>query len=291
VGGYFDVTLPNLGVGTTGLTFTITPQPLPANMTFNRQSGELVFAPAPGQAGVSNFSVAVSNGSRSGTIVLPVTITDPVLPSTEVSGQVVDENGKPLAGMPVAIGDATAVTNASGEFTVAGVPADPGPISAGGSVGAAQGRQNLTAPVAQLLGHAVYTGANNVMPTPFILPTINWSTATSYDQNSSTNSLAITNAAMPGFAIQMPANAPGSAPAVGSVQVAELSPAVSAQHMPQGLSTGMLLLKVAGSAAIQPVQMTLPNSSGFQPGAVLSLYMMNYGYRRPRCGRADGRFG
>ncbi len=36
-------------MGTTGVTFTITPQPLPANMTFNRETGELTFAPGPGQ--------------------------------------------------------------------------------------------------------------------------------------------------------------------------------------------------------------------------------------------------
>jgi hypothetical protein len=30
IGGYLDVTLPNLGLGGTGLTYTITPQPLPA---------------------------------------------------------------------------------------------------------------------------------------------------------------------------------------------------------------------------------------------------------------------
>ena len=132
VGGTLDVTLPNLGLGTSGLTFTITPQPLPANMNFNRQTGELIFSPAPGQTGAFDFSVAVSNGSRSGTIVLPVIVTDPVLPSTEVSGQVVDENGNPLANMPVAIGDATAATNASGDFTLTNIPADPGPISTGG---------------------------------------------------------------------------------------------------------------------------------------------------------------
>ena len=51
VGGTLDVTLPNLGLDSTGLTFIITPQPLPANMTFNRQTGELVFAPDPGQVG------------------------------------------------------------------------------------------------------------------------------------------------------------------------------------------------------------------------------------------------
>ena len=97
------------------------------------------------------------------------------MPSTEVSGQVVDENGNPLAGMPVTIGTATAVTDQQGDFTLTGIPADPGPISAGGSVAEARGPADLTAPVAQLLGHALYAGADNVIPTPLIVPSVNWS--------------------------------------------------------------------------------------------------------------------
>ena len=50
----------------------------------------------------------MSGASGSGTIVVPVTVTSPTMPSTEVSGQVVDENGNPLAGMPVSIDGATA---------------------------------------------------------------------------------------------------------------------------------------------------------------------------------------
>ena len=210
VGGTLDVTLPNLGLGTSNLTYTITPQPLPANMSFNRETGEFVFAPSPSQTGVTDFSVAVSNGSRSGTIVLPVTVSKPVLPSTEVSGQVVDENGNPLAGMPVTIGNASTVTNSSGDFTLAGIPANPGPISAGGAAGTVQGRLDLTAPVPQLLGHNLYAGANNAIPSPLILPKIDWSAAASFSQTSVVQPLTIANPAMPGFSVQMPAGAVGA---------------------------------------------------------------------------------
>ena len=235
-------------------------------MTFNLGTGELVFAPAPGQSGVFNFSVAVSNGSGSGTIKVPITVTDPALASTEVSGQVVDENGLPLAGMPVSIGGSTAVTNQSGDFTLMSIPANPGPISAGGSVGSSQNRQDLTAPVAQLLGHNVYASANNVMPTPLILPKINWSTATSFTPTSATQPLDLTNPAMPGFDIQLPARAAGATPATYTLQVAELSAALSAQHMPQGVSTGMLVSKVVTSVPLGQVHLTLPNTVGYAPG-------------------------
>ena len=77
VGGTLDVTLPNLGLGTSGLTFTITPQPLPGEYELQSRNRRAHLRPAPGQAGVTDFSVAVSNGSRSGTIVLPITVTNP----------------------------------------------------------------------------------------------------------------------------------------------------------------------------------------------------------------------
>ena len=220
------------------------------------------FAPAPGQAGTLNFSVAVSNGSRSGTIVLPVTVTNPAVPSTEVSGHVVDQDGNPLAGMPVSIGSASAVTNAEGEFTLTTSRPIPVRSARGGSVGSA-GRLDLTAPVPQLLGHAVYLGVKNVISQPLILPEIDWSTPASFNQTSAAQTLDITTPAMPGFGIQVPANtAVGAKPISGTVQVAVIPAALAVQHLPPGVSEPLLMYKVSGADLSGPVQLTLPNTSG-----------------------------
>lgn len=275
VGGYLDVTLPSLGLGGSALSYTITPQPLPANMTFNRGTGALVFAPAPGQAGTDDFTVAVSGASGSGTIDVPVTVTDPAVPSTEISGQVVDQDGQPLAGMPVSIGAASTVTDDQGDFTLTGIPASPGPLSAGGSVASAEGRLALTAPVPQLLGHAVYMGARNVLPSPLIVPTVNWSAPSSFNQLSASQSVDLTNPAMPGFDIQVPASPSGGNAASGTLSLAMLPASVSAQHEPQGVSGPLLLYQVDGSTLPGPVQLTLPNLGGYAPGAVLALLAFN----------------
>ncbi len=179
VGGVLDATVqPGLASGT-GVAYLITPQPLPANMTFNRETGELAFAAAPGQAGTYPFTITATNGSRAFVEPVTITVTQPQRAATAVSGQVVDESGNPLAGMPVAIGTATATTDAQGDFTLTGIGANPGPLSAGGSVATADGRLALSAPVAQLLGHAPYTSSGNVIATPLILPKVDWS-ATSF---------------------------------------------------------------------------------------------------------------
>ena len=282
VGGVLDATVqPGLASGT-GVAYTITPQPLPANMTFNRETGALAFAAAPGQAGTYPFTITATNGSRAFVEPVTITVTQPQLAATEVSGQVVDESGNPLAGMPVAIGTATATTDAQGDFTLTGIGANPSPLSAGGAVATAEGRLALSAPVAQLLGHAPYAGADNVIATPLIVPKVDWSAPSSFTRPVATQPLTATNAAFPGFAIELAAGSAGRTAATGTLQVAELSAAESAQHMPAGESSPMLLYKTVGLDLTEPAQLTLPNISGYAPGAVVSLLKFN-----PRTGGHD----
>ena len=120
-----------------------------------------------------------------------------------------------------------------------------------------------------------YPGADNVMPTPLIVPKIDWSPAVSFSQTSGASSVGITNPAMPGFDIQMQSSATATSAASGTVKVAVLSAALSAQHMSRGVSTGMVLLSVTGSGLSGNAQLTLPNTAGFAPGSVLSLMMLN----------------
>ncbi|WP_165234108.1 FG-GAP-like repeat-containing protein [Aquisphaera insulae] len=275
VGDTLDVNLAAAAV-VSGSAYIITPQPLPANMTFNRETGELVFSPAPGQDGRYNFNVAVQGGQAPANIAFSLTAAQVAAPSTEVSGRVVDENGRPLAGMPVSIDDAKAVTDADGAFTLAGIGINPGPISVGGSKATAANRLPLTAPVAQLAGHSPYAGVNNVITAPLILPKIDWSTPNSFATDLATGITDMTTSAMPGFDIRMSSDdGIESGPVAGMVSTAELSAALSAQHMPEGTRSGTILYKVSGADLTAPVRLTLPNAQGYSPGAVLNLYTVN----------------
>ena len=222
-------------------------------MTFDRGSGELVFSPAPGQQGRYDFSVTVSNGVQSSVQKLSLLVQAPSLPSTEVSGRVVDESGKPLAGIPVSIGTAVATTDASGNFLVVGVPEDPVPLSAGGAVAKAQDRQGLLAPVVQLLGHSLYSGANNAIAAPLILPKIDWTAPAAFTRASKAKAIDATNSAMPGFAIQMPAGAAGATSKSGTVELAQLPTSVSAHHFPDGTAGGHAALPYHGLDLTQSV--------------------------------------
>ena len=283
VGGYLDFSILPGSLTEGSATYTITPQPLPANMTFNRGSGELTFQPAPGQSRNYQFQVVASDGSQSYVEPVHVHVSDQPTATTEVSGQVVDENGAPLADYPVSIDGSSTTTDADGRFTLTGISADPGPIHAGGSQADADSRQGLVAPVAQLMGHDLYTKVNNVLASPLILPKIDWSPAASFSQSSPLSGFSVTNPSMPGFAIHVPepttaksnATLASTPTASGSLQLAQLSADVSQQHMPAGVSSGMLLYHAVGLDLTQPVRLTLPNTQGFQPGAVLDLSLMN----------------
>ena len=149
------------------------------------------------------------------------------------------------------------------------------PDQRGRGLGSAQGRLDLTAPVAQLLNHSVYAGANNAIAAPLILPRIAWTPAASFSQSSASQPLNITDPALPGFALSGPPNAATSATAAGTVSVAELPAKLAAQHMPPGVSGALLLTKITGTNLPAAALVTLPNSSGLGAGAMLSLVAFN----------------
>jgi len=153
VGTTLDMKVPAPGLSGPDLTFTITPQPLPANMTFDRGTGELVFSPAPDEVGDWKFSVAVSDGKRSLAVPVSFTVAYPRTPSTVVTGQVVDVSGLPLPGVPVMIGGLVSTTDLNGNFSIRGVPSNPGPLTVDGMAagGGAGGHMMLMAPVNQFL--------------------------------------------------------------------------------------------------------------------------------------------
>jgi RHS repeat-associated protein len=275
VGETLDVSVQPGGFSGEGVEYTIVPQPLPANMSFNIGTGELIVVPAPGQVGTYEFQVSASDGTR--TVVQPVRVrvTQPALESTSVSGRVVDEDGSPLSGVPVELAGLSAVSDEHGYFSIAGIPASPGPIRVGGDATQAEGRLALTAPVPDLLGHPIYDRADNVFPESLILPKIAWPAATTSDKAGDADVLSVVNPAMPGFELRIPSDAGGRAVQSVSLSVADLPASLAAQHLAPGMGGRMILMRTSGLAPDQPVQLTMPNVWGYAPGDVLQLQKFN----------------
>ena len=87
---------------------------------------------------------------------------------------------------------------------------------------------------------------------------------------------------MPGFNIQPESQgavanlkATAADSATGTLSLAELPPSEVSQHAISGTTGPALLYKVTGLNLAKPVQVSLPNTGGYQPGTVLSLVTMN----------------
>ena len=281
VGEVLDTKIIPGGIAGPGVSYLITPQPLPANMTFDRTTGAISFRPAPGQEEHYLFTVTAQGGAFSAAVVVPINVTPAAEASTEVSGRAVDELGLPLAGMTVAIGTSTTSTDALGRFLLTGLPANPGPLIVGGQLASAQSRQGIYAPVDELMGRALFAKANNVLPTDLILPKIHWSGTESFAGaltavgGDPSKELILGNTAAPGFAIRTVPGVSGAVVASGTLRVSQLSAADSAQHMPSDGAGGMFLYESQGIDLTKPVMLSLPNSNNLRPGTTMQLLMLN----------------
>ena len=140
-------------------------------------------------------------------------------------------------------------------------------------MGSAQGRLDLTAPVAQLLGHDLYAVPNNVIPSPLILPKIDWSTPSELQSDQPRRSrVDITNSAMPGFEIQLPGEcrrrprrprARSRWPSCRRPCPPSMCPRASPAACCSTTSWGRRLTG--------PVQLTLPNTAGFAGRGALAV--------------------
>ena len=108
-----------------GLTYFVRPLPLAAGASFNSETGVFRFRPTAGAQGDYSLSFGVSDGQYSdqNTITISV-ISDPVVTVTSYSGRVVDaQNGEPVSGARVKVGDQEALSNSDGVFIVSNIEA------------------------------------------------------------------------------------------------------------------------------------------------------------------------
>ncbi len=282
VGSTLEAAIRPGGLAGDGVTYTISPQPLPDNATFDRGTGAFTFVPAPAQVGGYRFTVTVTaaDGSRAAAQALDVSVVSLPRPSTEVSGQVVDESGRPLANVPVMIGGLGAKTDALGGFTIAGVPDRPGPLMLDGPHADAAGSyMMLMAPTPQFLGHPTYAGVANVVPRPIVLPKVDLAHATDFATVDASRARDLTSPALPGVVLHVAAGGARTAdgrPFAGKLTLTALPVAQLREVLPPGVVPGSMV-GVDGPELrfATPATITLPNTQGLAPGSILALMTMN----------------
>jgi Putative Ig domain len=220
-------------------TYTISPEPLPANASFNLATGQFSFVPSPSQVGQYDFTITATTNGQTTVTDLQIEVAAPLCPSTEVSGQVVDISGNPLSGVPVMIGNVQATTDASGNFMLSNVPSNPGPLTVDGYHADATGDYlMLMAPTSQFLGHPAYADSNNVVPRPIVLPHIDLANATDFGQLNPGQPHDLTSPRLPGVVLHVPANAAmtmDGKPYTGKIALTALPAAQLQEVFPAGV--------------------------------------------------------
>ena len=277
VGATLAATIRPGGLEGAGVTYTITPQPLPDHLTFDRGSGALRFVPDPGQAGVLEFRIVADDGSRTAAQALTLRVAPAAEATAVLSGLLVDEAGVPLAGVPVRFGALSVASDAAGVFRIDGVPADAvGPLVLDGAGG---GRLTAMAPADQLLGHPVYATADNAIPTPLVLPRLDLEHAVDFATLDPASAHDLTSPLLPGVVLHVPAGAAVDGQGRPFAGLLSLTPLVVEQmtpFLPPGTNPGVMI-GVDGPDLhfATPARITLPNTAGHRPGETFDLLAMN----------------
>jgi len=277
-GAYFEQQLNASDPDGDALTYrlTTTAQSPPVTLT---SDGTLIFRPSPTHLNQTyQFFVHVSDGGLETTQTVTLTVAPDPNTSTRISGVIRDGSqaqSPPLGGVVVAWGGSQAVTAADGSFELVLPTSLPtGLLTIDGTPTHLPSFNYLdvTADVTTLLGHGLYVGANNVIPTPIYLTSATSSTTVSVNPNGPT---VVSDGA--GVSFSIPAGslktADGSA-YLGSVSVIQVSPERLSVPLPEDVTTNDIIQIEMGEAVCEePVPLTMPNTTSYQ--GVMDLYRLN----------------
>ncbi len=186
LGAALSLTLTASDADSNPLSFFATPSPLPAGAGLDAASGVFTFRPIEAQIGDVAFTFGVSDGIDSDSEAVVITVTGAAPGGvTAIAGRLLDANSAaagqdvPVVGATVTIGGQSALTDAQGLFTVAGIPNGEQVLEIDGATAAA-------APDGSPYGGLKTTqklifGVTNDAEGDFFLPRIDLTTAQTYD--------------------------------------------------------------------------------------------------------------
>lgn len=186
LGAALSLTLTASDADSNPLSFFATPSPLPDGASLDAASGVFTFRPIEAQIGDVALTFGVSDGLDSDTESIVITVTGAAPGGvTAIAGRLLDANSAaagqdvPVVGATVTIGGQTALTDAQGLFTIAGIPNGEQVLEIDGATAAA-------APDGSPYGGLKTTqklifGVTNDAEGDFFLPRIDLTTAQTYD--------------------------------------------------------------------------------------------------------------
>ncbi len=240
--------------------------------------GTLIFDPSPDQVGVYNIPIMATDGAGESMQTITFTVEADPITTTRLSGFVLDTNEQPLAGVPVAIGDATATTDDTGAFTIE----FSGPTTSDTLVihGEDEPGPNVYPFIAEkltlLLDRELYEGAANVVDRPVYLPALDVANGTTINP---AQDMTVTTPNIPGVALGV---------AAGSLQTRDGQPfngVLSITQVPRDFTPAALPDTAMGDLVLTiqpgdmvfttPAPLSFPNTDGYSPGDEFNLFSIN----------------
>jgi RHS repeat-associated protein len=254
--------------------------PLP---TGNLQSdGTLVLTPAPSEVGTYHLTLVASDGALETTQDVTLTVAADTVTTTRLSGVVQDSTGHPLAGVPVDVQgtSATAMTGSDGSFLL---DLGSGPLPAavilevhGEQLSGPTAYPFIAADQSVLLGHAAFSGVNNVISRPILLTPEDTAHAVTI---SPAADATVTTPALPGASLQIPAgslNDTSGHPYSGPLGLTEVSLDTTPLALPANVHPDLaVMIEPSGVVFLNPATLILPNRSGWATGTSLQLWSLN----------------
>src|SRR5262249_22575381 len=240
--------------------------------------GTLIFTPSPAEVGTYSFTLIASDGSREATQNVTLTVAADPVTTTRISGVVENTSGQPLANVPVDVTGVSTTTGSDGSFLL--------DLGSGGfvptilNVHGDQRGGTLTYPfvdadLVTLLGHAVFPGANNVVPQPIFLTAVDTSDQITIDPAANTT---VTTPALPGAALTIAAGTltdSSGNPYTGPLGITQVP--TDETPLPLGLLHPDLIVMIQPGGVLfsSPATLAMPNPSGWPAGAQLGLWSLD----------------
>ena len=266
------------------LAFSAAPLPLPENSSLNASSGLFTFTPSADQVGVINQTFIVSDGVRTDSETIDITVQGPAAGGvTSFTGRVLDANDfelgttTPVVGATISfLGTALyANSDSQGNFTVTDLPAGSQVLDIDTSM--AKFAPN-GAPYAGFREELeLIADVNNIVERPFFLPRIDTNSLTQVDPDLTTivmhvSSLGVVFITVPPHT----AKNPDGTDFMGQLSISLVPRGLAPAALPDFLDPGLLItIQPVGITFATPVPITFPNIDELIPGIEVDIWSLD----------------
>ncbi len=240
---------------------------------------KLRIAPTPSEIGQYQFEVVASDGNLDATQTVTVSVTADSVTSTRLSGKVVDVAGSAISGMRVEVGSRQAFTQPDGSFLIElgnGAPVSD-TLRVRADLFSSGNYPFIAEKLPLLLEHEVYVGFDNKIERSIFLPTLNSGTQVNpASRVTVSQQLGINDAPVQ---VKISAgtlfNQLGT-PFTGALSITEVPVDRTPAAIPSNLSPDLVITIQPGEMTFAiPALLTVPNRSGYAPGALMDLWSIN----------------